>query len=854
MHTFFAFKCRHFTICRSRFSVLVVAASFVLMSFVSTTLRARSVRGGEFRLEGESESVTIQSIRMDGGATLAKKGGVAKIHFQGSDARYQCLVTATTENGLEIDVTRKVKFNLEPEGIASIDSFGQIVPLKNGIAKLIAAIDGVESAALELEITNWDDNPDVSFPNQVVPIFTKLGCNGGGCHGKAAGQNGFKLSLLGFEPSEDFEHLVKESRGRRLSAAMPDSSLLLTKAINAVPHGGGQRLESDSQEYRVLRRWISQGMKPGKAEDRRVVGLAVTPDVRRMLPKQEQQISVVARYSDGSVEDVTPSVQFESNDADMADVDKRGLVSMKSLAGEVAVMARFQGQVAVFRASVPIVEGKNEWPEPTNSIDGAVIAQLQSLNIPMSRVCDDTTFVRRSTLDLAGRLPTLAEAEQFQQDTASNKREKLIDRLLASDDYADHFANKWMLILRNRRDNAGQKAGTFAFYRWIRDQIATNRPFDQFVRDIVSASGSMDVHPPVVWYRHVPDNFSRLEDTAQLFLGQRIQCARCHHHPYEKWAQKDYFQMAAFFSQVRTKGSQSPDESVVYAAMGQPRASHPKSGESLKPAGLDGPIRDDSDMRDPREYLVDWMVDGDNPFFAKSIANRYWKHFFGRGLVEPEDDMRVTNPPSNSQLLNVLAKQLVESGYDVKLLVRSICNTRVYQLDSEPNGQNLRDRKCYSRNYPKRLSAEQILDAVDQVTQTNTVFDSMPDKTKALSLPDASFRSYFLTVFGRPDASTACECERANESTLAQSLHFANSKELIAKLADANGLATSLANRTSSPQENLNELYVRAFSRKPTESELKPAVSYLESKSNKLEAYQDLTWAILNCKEFLFNH
>ena len=796
----------------------------------------------------------IQSLRIDAVAATLAAGEIPRVLFRGSDARHQCLITGTDSNGLELDLTRKATFRLEPEGIASIDRFGQIVPLANGLTKLTASVDGAATAVLQIEITNWNENPEVSFPNQVVPIFTKLGCNGGGCHGKAAGQNGFKLSLLGFEPGEDFEHLVKESRGRRLSSAMPESSLLLTKAINAVPHGGGQRLEQNSQEYRVLSRWISQGMKPGKSDDRRVVAIAVGPDFRRMLPHQEQQVSVTARYSDGTVEDVTPSVQFESNDTDMAEVDKRGLVTMKSLAGEVAVMARFQGQVAVFRASVPIVGGVNQWPEPTNRIDAAVIAQLRSLNIPMSQMCDEPTFVRRVTLDLAGRLPTLAEAQSFVQDAAANKRERLIDRLLDGDEYADHFANKWMLILRNRRESQGQKAGTFAFHRWIRDQIASNRPFDQFVRDIVSASGSMDVHPPVVWYRQVPDTFSRLEDTAQLFLGQRIQCARCHHHPFEKWAQKDYFQMAAFFSQVRTKPGQSPDEAVVFAALGQPRASHPKSGESLKPAGLDGASRDDSDNRDPREFLVDWMVDRNNPFFAKSIANRYWKHLFGRGLVEPEDDMRVTNPPSNPELLEALANQLIESKFDIKALVRSICNSRVYQLDSEPNGENLRERKCYSRNYPKRLSAEQILDAVDQVTQTNTAFDGMPDRTRAGSLPDSSFRSYFLTVFGRPDATTACECERASDSTLAQSLHFANSKELIAKLAETNGLPASLASRTTSPQEKLEELYVRAFSRKPTDSEIKAAVDYLESKSGKLEAFQDLTWAILNCKEFLFNH
>ncbi len=336
----------------------------------------------------------IRTIRIDRGQSVLEVGEIPKVVFRGSDARHQCLITGTDTNGLELDLTRNATYSFAPEGIASIDRFGQMAPLMNGTTTLSVSLGGVTSALLQIEVTNWDDNPEVNFPNQVVPIFTKLGCNGGGCHGKAAGQNGFKLSLLGFEPSEDFEHLVKESRGRRLSTALPDASLLLTKAINAVPHGGGQRLEADSQEYRVLRRWISQGMKPGKADDRRVVSIAVTPELRRMLPKQEQQVSVAAHYSDGSVEDVTPAVQFESNDTEMAEVDKRGLVSMKSLAGEVAVMARFQGQVAVFRASVPIVEGVNEWPEPTNAIERAVIAQLRSLNIPISRLCDDPTFLR----------------------------------------------------------------------------------------------------------------------------------------------------------------------------------------------------------------------------------------------------------------------------------------------------------------------------------------------------------------------------------------------------------------------------------------------------------------------------
>lgn len=813
---------------------------------VTLTIFAQAGRGEEAPVPN------VSTLRFD--VSADGQAEHTKIVLRGSDSRHQLVVTGLEQSGFEVDVTRSVQYKVEPAVVAVADSAGLITPLQNGTATITASLGSATIAQVAVEVLDWAENPSVSFANQVIPIFTKLGCNGGGCHGKAAGQNGFKLSLLGAEAKEDFEHLVKESRGRRLSPASPDSSLLLTKAVNSSPHGGGQRLEVDSQEYRVLRRWISQGMKPGEATDARVTEIRVSPTYRRMRPMSQQQLSVIAKYSDGHEQDVTTAVLFDSNDSDMADVSKVGMVSIKNGAGEVAIMARYQGQVAVFRASVPILEGENSWPEPTNPIDAAVFAQIKSLNIPISKVCDDATFLRRVTLDLAGRLPTLDEVKKLEQNHSAGRRSEVIERLLESDDYAEHFANKWMLVLRNRRDTQGQKPGTFAFHRWLKQQMAENRPYDEFVRDIVAASGSIDIHPPVAWYRQVTDTFSRLEDTAQLFLGQRIQCARCHHHPQEKWAQKDYYQMAAFFSQVRTKPSQSPDEAVVFAAVGPARAAHPKTGESLKPAGLDGPLLDNPDGVDPRELLVDWMVDKQNRFFAKSIANRYWKHFLGRGLVEPEDDMRVTNPPSNPVLLETLATQLTESGYDLKALIRSICNSQTYQLDTEPNGSNIRDRKCYSRFYPKRLSAEQILDSVDQFTGTVTSFDAMPDKTRAAALPDTSFRSYFLTVFGRPEATTACECERSNESTLAQSLHFANSKELLAKLSDARALPQVFAANGKTPAELVNEVYMRAFARAPKAEELKSALEYIESKENKVDAYQDLIWAILNCKEFLFNH
>ena len=440
-------------------------------------------------------------------------------------------------------------------------------------------------------------------------------------------------------------------------------------------------------------------------------------------------------------------------------------------------------------------------------------------------------------------------------ESSTDRRDRVIERLLDSDDYADYFASKWTSILRNHRDKQSQQSGTFAFYRWIRQAIAENRPYDQFVRGILTASGSIDVHPPVAWYRSVPDTNSRVEDTAQLFLGQRIQCARCHHHPFEKWSQSDYAHLSAFFSLVRTKPGITPDDPVVYSEVGNPKSSHPKTGQALEPAGLDGPAIDLSDIEDPRNLLVDWMVQPDNPYFARSLANRYWKHFFGRGLVEPEDDLRVTNPASNPALLTALANHFVATQFNIKELARLICQSNVYQLSTETNDSNIQDRKCHSRFYPKRLSAEVLLDAIDQASLSTTTFSEMPDQTRAVCLPDNAFSSYFLTVFGRPEATTACECERSTESTLAQSLQLANSKELQAKLGADNARPAILANdQEHSDIEKLEELYLVAFSRMPRENESKTAIEYLNRSEAKRAAFEDVLWAIINSKEFVFNH
>jgi hypothetical protein len=461
------------------------------------------------------------------------------LHLRGSDARQQILVSAMLVSGGLRDLTRSVVFRVEPEDRVRVDAGGMVTPVANGKARIVASAPGVETS-IEVTVEDVESVTPVNFANQIVPVFTKAGCNGGGCHGKSGGQNGFRLSLLGFEPAEDFEHLVKEARGRRLFPAAPENSLLLLKAVGTLPHGGGKRIESDSDDYRLLVRWIRQGMPFGKASDPTVVGIDVVPKQRTMPMESPQQLVVTALYSDGSREDVTRSALYEPNDKEMAEVDSQGHVRLFSQPGDVAVMVRYQAKVAVFRATVPLGAGVVDLPPVRNFVDELVFGKLKTVGMPPSPVCDDETFLRRVTLDITGRLPTPAETAEFLAQSDASRRDRCIDRLLQDGGYADFFANKWSALLRNKRSNDTHARGTFAFYSWIRDGLYDNKPFDQFAREIVAASGQIDQNPPVAWYRQTRDATAQLEDTAQLFLGTRLKCAQCHHHPYERWSQQDY--------------------------------------------------------------------------------------------------------------------------------------------------------------------------------------------------------------------------------------------------------------------------------------------------------------------------
>jgi hypothetical protein len=835
---------------------------FLLFGFVALILPHQPSRADLYNQK------TVQTVAV----TLPSPAAVKaidtfpqKVSLKGLDDSAQLVLTGLLMTGGQQDLTSHVKYEVANPAVARVTTSGRVLPLSNGSTEISAAY-GDKTARLTVKVESCEVNLPINFPNQIVPIFTKLGCNSGGCHGKSGGQNGFALSLLGFVPELDYQTLVKENRGRRLFPAAPDSSLLLLKATGQMAHGGGKRLEPGSDEYKLVRRWIAAGMPYGKPSDPIVARITVEPESRILSRNNHQQFAVHAHYSDGTVLDVTQRAQYESNDQEIAIVDGAGLVRTLGLSGQAAIMARYQGQVAVFRAVVPLGTKIPEYKfEERNVIDRFTHKKWQQLGIVPSSLCSDETFIRRAYLDITGTLPTPARVKSFLADKSPDKRDKLVDDLLDSPEYTYLFANKWADILRvKRRGEVGAAHGTFAFHDWIRQAIAKDMPYDQFVRAILAATGEERHNPPTVWYKELQSPQQFVDDTAQVFLGLRMACAQCHHHPYEKWSQDDYWGLAAFFGRLGRKNVQvpggiqnQPAQIQVIFNRGSGSVTNTRTGSAAPITPLDSKPMDIPREIDPRQKLADWMADPHNPFFARAVANRYWAHFFGRGIVDPIDDMRVTNPPSNPELLDALARELVDHKFSLKHLVRMICTSRTYQLSAAPNDFNKHDKQAYARYYPRRMSAEILYDAVCQVTNTPAGFGGLPqDKhapNRAIKLPDESYSSYFLDVFGRPQRISACECERVNEANLAQALHLLNSQEMQNRLSQANGRADLLAKDKRPDAEKIEELFLWAFARRPSPEHLRLALEHIQRHAqNKKAAYENILWALINTKEFVF--
>jgi hypothetical protein len=755
----------------------------------------------------------------------------------------------------EHDITRAARYASSDTAVVRVDDHGYLRPAGDGAAQIVVS-HGPSEMRVAVNVSGFRTGRAIDFRTEIVPLLSRLGCNAGGCHGKASGQNGFKLSLFGSDPAFDHDAIVCEARGRRIFPAAPAHSLLLLKATGSVSHGGGKRIAADSEEYHLIRRWIEAGAPASSPSTATVARLHITPPDRVLKHGEGQQLAVTAIYTDGSERDVTHQAEYFGNLDTVATVDRDGWVEARQQSGEAAIMARYLGHVAVFRAIVPHGQPLKDITglQVNNYVDELAAARWKKLGLRPSPTCDDAGFLRRVTVDLCGRLPTADEARAFLADTATDKRARLIDKLLDSPDYPAYFALRWGSILRNS-NLAGANQAAYAFHDWIKDQIARNRPYDEFVRGIVAAAGEWQDAPAVNWYWQMRDDqlHQVTADTAQVFLGVRLQCARCHHHPYERWSQDDYYGLSGFFTRL---GRKSFGEPPPYFAAGNVTTGEkdPRSGKTPEPKYPDGPAAKFSPEEDPRHALVDWMAKPDNPFFAKALVNRMWGHFLGRGLCHEVDDMRESNPPSNPELLDALAKDFVEHKFDVKHVIRTILNSRVYQLSSEPTDTNRMDRQNFARYYARRMPAEVFFDAVNQATGTKASFSGLAAGARAVDLPHEGFGSYFLDTFDRPRRVTGCECERSSGATLAQVLLLANSEEVENRLRAGDGLVAKLVKAKKPTPEVVEELYLTAYARRPTKAEQEKTVAYVEKQQNRQQALEDVMWVILNSKEFMFNH
>jgi hypothetical protein len=786
------------------------------------------------------------------------------VELTGPEARQQLIVECAVGEHQE-DWTRAARWSSSDPKVAAVDEHGLVSPAGDGEARITASAQGA-TAAVTVRVKNARAPFTWSFRNHVIPVMTKMGCNSGACHGALAGKNGFKLTLRGYDPDADYDTLTRSSVGRRISLADPEASLILAKPSFAIPHGGGKRFAKDSLEYRVIREWIAAGVPPPATEDVQIRGLEVFPAAAVLATGAEQQLAVRARYSDGHTEDVTRWVKFSSSNEGVATVDDWGRVKMNG-SGEAAITLYYSSRVLYARLSVPFPnavssEAYEKFPR-RNFVDDLVIAKLRNLRLEPSKPAGDAVFLRRAYLDAAGILTTSEEVENFLADGSADKRAKLVERLMEREEFVDYWSYKWsdLLLVSTRKLNP---TTMWAFYNWIRASVKENTPWDRFAREIFLSSGSTRQNGALNYFVLHKDPIELAENATQAFLGQRITCARCHNHPLEKWTQTQYYQMANLFARVGVKNGASAGENIVFAkATGD--VLHPRLARALPPTPLDGQSIGLDSPEDRRIAFAAWLTNPANTMFSRTIVNRVWANFMGRGLVDPVDDLRATNPASNEELLAALSKDFVEHGYDIRRLIRTIMNSSVYQLSSEANTTNQSDNVYYSKHIIRRLNAEVILDAMSQVTGSPTAFAGYPAGTRALQLPDTQVKSEFLTSFGRPARNICDAAERSSDPTIAQALHVINGDTLNKKLSAGDGTIALFLKLGISDRRILEHVSLSAYGRYPTDAERQASLAALENarlakgteearRDAHRQALEDMVWAMLTSKEFLFNH
>jgi hypothetical protein len=782
------------------------------------------------------------------------------VEITGPRQSVQLIVDAALPDGELADVTQGVSYAATDEGVLAVSKTGRVTPRGDGSARIRISIGDV-SREVAVTVSGQGTKEAVSFAYQTLPVLAKAGCSGGACHGSPNGKAGFRLSLFGFEPAVDRQSLVRDLHSRRVNVVEPEQSLLLRKPTMEIPHAGGRRLTKGDGLYEVLRDWIGEGCQ-GDAETVACVGIEVFPKVSRVLrfPAHSQQFRVVANFSDGSTRDVTQLAQFSLSNVNVADVSRDGLVTGLGR-GETAVIIRYLEFIRTpLLTFVRDVDGF-EWNDPPalTYVDEHVDTKLRQLQYLPSKLCSDEVFVRRVYLDVVGLLPSPEEALSFLEDKHPGKRKSLIDELLARPEFARYQAQKWGDLLRVSRKQIGMKA-VFKYGRWLEGAVGTGMPYDEFARKLITASGSSVENPAANYYRTAGDTLDAMETTAQLFLGTRIQCAKCHNHPFERWTQSDYYGLAAFFNRVERKKTQSPDEVIVRIST-DGEVQHPADGRVMKPTVPVGAASENS--RDRRVAFADWLTSKDNPFFARVEANRIWAQLNGRGIVEPFDDFRDSNPASNAPLLDALAADFVKHDFDREHIFRVILNSRTYQSASRTNNLNREDTQYCSHYTPRRLTAEQLVDALSDVTGSPENFAFVPEGTRATWMPAPDLKPHdraklgdieFLKVFGQPERQSVCECDRGDDTSLGQALELLNGGFLHRKLENPGNRFHTALKDGKPAEEIVTDLYLRALCRRPTEIELQASLNYVASSENKSVALEDVCWAIVNKDEFLFQH